>query len=158
MWCNTIYEADEIKAVLPQVIEVRGNHSDKHKEDALEGFATGAIGWLLTKSSIAGFGMNYQHCARMAFVGMSYSWEQVFQAIRRCWRFGQKREVFAHLVCAETEGKVLESFRRKELQYEELQSEMNAAMKQEQLKARYRADQYQAEMEMEIPSWLVSQR
>ena len=157
IWCNTNYEADEIRAVLPKVVEVRGSDSVTRKEEALEAFAVGGIQWLLTKSSIAGFGMNYQHCARMAFVGMSYSWEQVFQAIRRCWRFGQTREVFANLVCAETEGKVLESFRRKERQYEELQSEMNEAMRHEQLKARYHAAQYQHNLEIRIPLWLHSQ-
>lgn len=90
----------------------------------------------------------------MAFVGLSYSFENLFQAIRRCWRFGQTKPVDAHIVIAETEGAVLDNIRRKERQYEELQAEMNQAMREEQLAARHKATRYDHEMEMRLPQWL----
>jgi len=154
LWCNTNYEADAIKAVLPQSVDVRGSDSPEKKEAALIGFAEGNIQIMLSKPEIAGFGMNYQHCADMAFVGLSYSFENLFQAIRRCWRFGQTKPVNAHLVIAETEGAVLDAIRKKERQYEELQSEMNAAMRDEQLAARHKATAYEHSERMLVPSWL----
>ena len=154
LWCNTNYEADAIKAVLPQAVDVRGSDSPEKKEAALIGFADGNIQIMLSKPGIAGFGMNYQHCADMAFVGLSYSFENLFQAIRRCWRFGQTKPVSAHLVIAETEGAVLDSIRRKERQYEELQSEMNQAMREEQLATRHKATRYDHAKEMRVPRWL----
>jgi hypothetical protein len=156
IWCNTNYEADALKQMIQDAVDVRGTDTPEKKERNLIAFTDGAIQILESKPEIAGFGMNWQHCANMAFVGLSYSFENMFQAIRRCWRFGQKRPVHAHLVIAETEGAVLENIRRKERQYEELQSEMNAAMREEQLAARHKATRYDHEMEMEIPVWLRS--
>ncbi len=154
IWCNTNYEADALREIIPDVVEVRGSDNPDKKEEYLNGFATGKFSRLLSKPEIAGFGMNYQHCWNMAFVGLSYSFENLFQAIRRCWRYGQTRPVNAHLVVAETEGAVLESIRRKEKQYEELQAEMNQAMREEQLKARGKSSNYDHATEMELPKWL----
>lgn len=154
LWCNTNYEADAVKAAIPGLVEVRGSDSPDRKEKLLNGFATGDVKDLLSKPGIAGYGMNYQNCWNMAFVGLSYSFEDMFQAIRRCWRFGQTRTVNAHIVIAETEGPVLETIRRKESQYEELQAEMNAAMRDEQLQARRKATRYDHTEEMRIPAWL----
>lgn len=157
LWCNTNYEADAVRAALPEVVEVRGSDSQEKKESTILRFLDGDIKWLLSKPEIFGYGLNLQHCRDMAFVGLGYSFELLFQAIRRCWRFGQTEEVNAHLVIAETEGAVLSAIRRKERQYEELQSEMNAAMREEQLIARHKATRYDHLMPMEVPSWLVSQ-
>lgn len=157
IWCNTNYEADAVRAALPEVTEVRGSDSQDHKERVIMRFLDGDVEQLLSKPSVFGFGLNLQHCRNMAFVGLGYSFEEVFQAIRRCWRFGQTQAVNAHLVIAETEGAVLSAIRRKERQYEELQSEMNEAMREEQLAARHRAARYDHTKEMVIPQWLVSQ-
>jgi hypothetical protein len=154
LWCNTNYEADAVRALIPGIVEVRGSDHPDKKKDALIGFATGAVRYLLSKPSIAGYGMNYQNCCNMAFVGLSYSFEDLFQAIRRCWRFGQTRPVNAHIVIAETEGPVLETIKRKESQYEELQAEMNTAMREEQLQARRKATRYDHSEEMRLPAWL----
>lgn len=156
IWCNTNYEADAIRALIADVVEVRGNTPRDKKKAALIGFALGEFPWMLSKPDIAGFGMNYQHCWNMAFCGLSYSFEKLFQAIRRCWRFGQVHPVNAHMVIAETEGPVLQSIRQKEAQYEELQSEMNAAMREEQLAARHKSNKYEHLMEMEVPAWLLA--
>jgi len=155
IWCNTDYEAEAVRKVLPGVFEVRGPDSQAKKESAILGFMDGQIDWLLSKLSIFGWGLNLQHCRDMVFVGLSYSFESIFQGIRRCWRFGQTQEVHAHIVCAETEGGVLSAIRRKEAQYEELQAEMNAAMKEEQLAARHKNVKYDHLMELEIPEWLL---
>lgn len=158
IWCNTDYEAAAVRAALPGIYEVRGPDSQAKKEAAILGFMDGDIDWLLSKLSIFGFGLNLQHCRDMAFVGLSYSFESIFQGVRRCWRFGQTQPVNAHIVCAETEGGVLSAIRRKEAQYEELQSEMNMAMREEQLAARHKATRYDHEMRMEIPIWLTSEQ
>lgn len=129
IWCNTDYEADAMRAALPGVVEVHGRMTADQKESALNDFSDGLTRWLLTKPSIAGFGMNWQHCARMAFVGLSYSYESLYQALRRSYRFGQSRAVVAHLVHAESEGGVMDALTRKEAQHKEMQSSMVAAMR-----------------------------
>src|SRR5690606_37972928 len=83
-------------------------------------FAEGKIKALVTKPKIAGFGMNWQSCRNMVFVGLSDSFEQVFQAIRRCWRFGQEREVNVYIVISEQEGAVLENIKRKEADFQKM--------------------------------------
>lgn len=157
LWCNTDYEADALKQYLPEATEVRGPDSRQVKIQAIQDFLSGKVKHLISKLSIFGWGLNLQCCSHMAFVGLSYSFESVFQGIRRAWRFGQTREVFAHIVIAETEGPVLEANRRKERQYEELQAEMNAAMREEQLKARHKGKSYEHREEMKIPEWLHPQ-
>jgi hypothetical protein len=154
IWCNTDYEADALKRYLPGAFEVRGPDSPKKKEQAIEDFVSGNIKWLLSKTAIFGFGLNLQNCWNMAFVGLSYSFESMFQALRRCWRFGQTHEVNAHLVRAETEGPVMQSLRAKEAQYEELQDQMVAAMRDIQIARRYRPANYDHTMEMKLPAWL----
>lgn len=157
VWCNTNYEADAVRAALPAIVEGRGSDKPARKIEVIVGFLDGKFDWLLGKGEMWGFGLNLQFCHNMAFVGLSYSFETIFQCLRRCWRFGQQHEVNAHLVCAETEGPVMESFHRKSRQYEELQSEMNAAMREEQLLARHTATRYDHNEEIKVPSWLTSQ-
>ena len=157
LWCNTNYEADAMRAALPGVVEVRGSDSQEKKEQSVVQFLDGDIKWLLSKCSIFGYGLNLQQCRNMAFIGLSYSFEEMFQGIRRCWRFGQTGTVNAHIVVAETEGAVLSTIRHKEAMYEELQMEMNEAMREEQLVARHKSKSYVHETKMEIPKWLTSQ-
>lgn len=158
IWCGTNYEADAIRKELPGAIEVRGNDSQERKESAILHFMDSPDDWLVSKTSMFGYGLNLQFCRNMAFMGIGYSFEQFFQGVRRCWRFGQTEEVYAHIVIAETEGAVLSAIRRKEAQYEELQMEMNEAMREEQLAARHKNAKYEHEMEMEIPAWLKCER
>src|SRR6185437_2061327 len=93
IWCDTNYEADALRSAIPSAIEVRGSQSIEEKEEKLEAFATGRVKHLIGKPSMLGFGLDWSHCARMAFVGRSYSYEDWYQAVRRCWRFGQKRNL-----------------------------------------------------------------
>lgn len=126
IWCNTNYEADELKAAIPKGIECRGSDSMDRKEAALDGFSDGVQPVLITKPSIAGFGMNWQHCANMAFVGLSYSYEDYYQAIRRCWRFGQTRAVNVYIACADSERSIIDTIKKKEARHTEMKREMVA--------------------------------
>jgi len=133
LWCNTNYEADEIRKAIPNAVEVRGSDKTSHKENALNGFSSGDIQILLTKPKIAGFGMNWQHCNNVIFVGLSYSYESLYQSIRRVWRFGQRKVVDGYIVTADTETRVLETVRAKERAHNEMKRSMNGSMKRIEL-------------------------
>lgn len=94
----------------------------------------------------------------MAFVGLSYSFEQFFQAVRRCWRYGQTNPVNVHVVVAETEGPILANIRRKEAQFEELQAGMVEAMRAEQLQLKRTATRYDHNMAVIVPEWMKSEQ
>lgn len=128
IWCNTNYEADELAARIPDALEIRGDLSPDEKTRRLLAFLDGSARILITKPSIAGFGLNLQHCARIAFVGLSYSYEDFYQALRRCWRFGQTKPVGAYVVSADSELCVLETIQRKEREHRAMQAEMVRAM------------------------------
>lgn len=114
VWCNLNDESKQLCDAIPDAVEVSGSHTAEQKEAAMLGFTNGSIRVLVTKPSIAGFGMNWQHCANMAFVGLSDSYEQFYQAVRRCWRFGQDKTVNVYVITAETEGAVVSNIKRKE--------------------------------------------
>lgn len=113
-WCNLNSESEALAKAIPGAVELRGSDDDEAKERKLNDFTEGRIRVLVTKASIAGFGMNWQHCRDTGFVGLNDSFEQVFQAIRRFWRFGQTQPVNVHFIAAETEGAVVANLRRKE--------------------------------------------
>lgn len=113
-WCNLNSESEALAKIIPGAVEVRGSDSEEAKERKLIDFSEGRIRVLVTKPSICGFGMNWQHCADTGFVGLNDSFEQVYQAIRRFWRFGQAKPVNVHFIAAETEGAVVANLRRKE--------------------------------------------
>lgn len=114
IWCNLNGESEALCKAIPDAIEVTGSMDADDKEAALLSFIEGRSRVLVSKPSIAGMGLNLQFCSRMAFVGLSDSWEQFYQAIRRIWRFGQTQRVDVHLIIAETEGAVLRNIQRKE--------------------------------------------
>jgi DNA modification methylase len=133
LWCNLNDESSQLADAIPGAVEVVGSDSIEKKEDALVGFTEGKFRVLITKPKIAGFGMNWQHCHNMAFVGLSDSWEQYYQAIRRCWRFGQKHPVNVHIITAETEGAVVKNIKRKEREAANMMEELVSHMKDVQL-------------------------
>jgi superfamily II DNA or RNA helicase len=114
VWCNLNSESEALRKAIPDAIEVTGSMPIEEKEAKLEAFTEGRARVIISKPSIAGLGLNWQHCNRMAFVGLSDSWEQFYQAVRRCWRFGQTQPVDVHLIVAETEGAVLRNIQAKE--------------------------------------------
>ncbi len=127
VWCDTNYESDELLKYIPDAVEVRGD--TKHKEDLLLGFAEKKFRVLLSKPSIAGLGMNYQHCSAMVFAGLSYSFEQYYQSVRRCWRFGQTKPVDVHIIIADSDAAVASVVSRKETDHHVMQSGMAKAMR-----------------------------
>ena len=131
VWCNLNDESDALARAIPGAVEVRGSMSDAAKEDAIHRFVRGDIRALVSKPSICGFGMNFQNCRNVLFVGLSDSWEQFYQAVRRCWRFGQKRDVNAYVIAASTEGPVVRNIERKEQQAKEMMDGMVEEMKVE---------------------------
>lgn len=114
LWCGLNDEAETLARLIPGAVNVHGGWSPEDKADALLGFADGRIRVLITKPSIAAFGLNWQHCARMAFVGLSDSYEAYYQAIRRCYRYGQTRVVHAHVVLSDLESVIAANIARKE--------------------------------------------
>ena len=126
VWCNLNIESAALKKAIPDGVEVKGSDSEEHKTNSIIGFSNGDIRVLISKPSICGWGMNWQHCDRMAFVGISHSYEQYYQAIRRCWRFGQTKPVKCTVVVSTAEGKVVENIKRKEKQADKLFNEIIA--------------------------------
>lgn len=128
IWCDTDYEADALVKAFPDAAEVRGSHKREIKHERLRAFGTGHKRILITKPEIAGFGLNYQHCAHQILAGVSFSFERFYQAVRRSYRFGQSRDVNVHLVYAETEGNVVQILKDKQAEFKSMQAEMSAAM------------------------------
>lgn len=127
IWCNTNDEADKLAASIPDAVEVRGSDTSLKKEQAVDDFLSGKRRIFISKPSIAGYGLNLQCCANIAFVGLSYSFEDFYQALRRSYRFGQTHEVNAYIVQARTEGAILQTIQRKIEQHETMQREMKKA-------------------------------
>jgi len=114
IWCDLNKESNLLSKQINNSVEVKGSDSSQHKEQSLLDFQDGKIKCLVTKPSIAGFGMNFQSCHNMAFVGLSDSYEKFYQAMRRCWRFGQKHSVNVYVITTEIEGGVVKNIKRKE--------------------------------------------
>ena len=127
VWCNTNDEADKLAEYIPNCVEVRGSDTSHFKEKAVDGFLDGTNRVLVSKPSITGYGLNLQCCANIAFVGLSYSFEDFYQALRRSYRFGQTREVNAYVIQASTEGAILQTIQRKIEQHKIMQTEMKRA-------------------------------
>ena len=114
LWCGLNDEANALAALVPDAVNVQGSDSPERKAEVLEAFQDGRVRVLVTKPRIAGYGMNLQNCHRMAFVGLSDSWEQYYQSIRRCWRFGQTNPVEVSIVLSEAEQDIYHNVMRKE--------------------------------------------
>lgn len=161
-WIAWVGFNDEAQAMLDalgrRAVEVKGTDSPERKAELLEAFIDGQIGTLITKTTIAGFGMNFQHCARQAFVGINDSYEQYYQAIRRSWRFGQSRPVNVYVVISEPERTVYDNVLRKEKEAEEMAAELVrhvVAFEREELGAAVRSDTgYLAHEALRLPEWL----
>jgi len=149
VWCHLNEEGDQLERLIPDAVQVSGADSDDRKEDRMMAFASGKARVLVTKPKIGAWGLNFQHCAHITFFP-SHSFEQYYQGVRRCWRFGQKRPVHVDLVTTEGELGVLRNLQRKAEQadrmFSSLVAEMNAAI------AIDRASQFQSTIE--VPQWL----
>lgn len=156
VWCDTDFEADALARAMPDAIEVRGSHTIDRKETALAAFANGSARVLITKSSICGYGLNWQHAARQAFVGRSFSYEAWYQAVRRSWRFGQKHPVHVHIAVAEGEDQIGRVIDRKAAGHAAMKRAMTAAMKRDRSQSADVHQAYKPTHVGRIPAWLTS--
>jgi hypothetical protein len=156
IWCDTDYEADALKQTIPNAIEVRGSHTIEQKEERLEAFASGQAKHLIAKPSMCGFGLDWSHCSHMAFVGRSYSYETWYQAVRRCWRFGQTKPVHVHLVVAEGEDTISRVIDRKAGDHASMKSAMRAAMVRATSKTAATKTPYNPTSKTRLPLWMKS--
>jgi len=126
VWCELNDESAAVARAVPGAVEVKGGDSDEHKRKSMLGFADGKVRVLVTKPKIAGFGMNWQNCHNMVFVGLSDSYEALYQATRRCWRFGQTEDVTAHIVTTDQDIFTLKNVLRKEANHKDMQARLGA--------------------------------
>jgi len=130
VWCHLNDESTALAKSIPDAVDVKGSDSIDKKEQRIMDFTEGRQRVLVSKPSITGYGMNWQHCHKQAFVGLSDSFEQFYQAVRRCWRFGQELPVDVEVFTAESEGQVLANIKRKELLHHEMSDQMVDHMKE----------------------------
>lgn len=123
-WCNLNAESEMLTKLIPGAVETKGSDNDDVKETKLRDFSEGRIRVLVTKPGVAGFGMNWQHCADTGFVGLNDSFEQFYQAVRRFWRFGQTQPVTAHVIASELEGATVANIKRKEADADRMAASM----------------------------------
>lgn len=130
VWVKQNEEADEVKALIPEAVEVRGNEPPEQKEKKLLAFANNEYRVLVTKTRIASFGMNFQNCHNQVFASLDFSFEGLYQAVRRSYRFGQDHPVHIYLITTDTMANVIEAIERKEAQFKDMQTQMIAASAQ----------------------------
>ena len=157
-WCHLNSESEALAAAIDGAVEVRGSEPDHVKERKIVDFVEGRIRVLVSKPSIMGFGLNFQHCADAGFVGLNDSFEQVFQSIRRFWRFGQTKPVNVHFIASEIEGAVVANLKRKEADADRMAASLvlhMADLSSQNIRglARTRPD-YDPQQPFIVPSWL----
>lgn len=159
IWCDYNDESAVLKKKIDHCVEVKGADSPEYKAQASLDFADGSIHALVSKAAIFGFGSNFQSCHNMVFCGLSDSYERFYQAIRRCWRFGQKEPVNVYIILSEKEMNVLDNITRKQAQMDEMQKQMTALMREvtlSEIKHTTRiTTEYKPNEEMRKPSWIA---
>lgn len=157
IWCDLNFESELLTKSIPGAVEVKGSDKPEHKKNAMLGFSKGEVRVLVTKPSIAGFGMNWQNCSNMIFVGLSDSYEQYYQAVRRCYRFGQEKPVNVHIVISAKEGCVKENIERKTRDAEKMQAamiELTKEITKKELQSTKRiTTPYNPELTIALPQW-----
>jgi len=128
IWIKQNEEGETLKRMLPDAVEVKGSDSNEWKKEKLLGFANNEFRILITKIKIASFGMNYQNCRNQIFASLDFSFEGLYQAIRRSYRFGQKEEVNIYLITTDTMANVKQAIDTKQKQFEIMQDEMAKAV------------------------------
>lgn len=159
IWCDYNAESTALHSAIAESVEIVGADSPEKKADTALEFANGNIKALVSKASIYGFGMNFQKIHNMIFCGISDSYEAFYQAVRRCWRYGQEHEVNVHIIISEKERNVLENIKRKQRQMDEMQANMislmrDVTMSQIRRTTRITTD-YKPLERMELPVWIA---
>jgi hypothetical protein len=157
-WCNLNSESELLTRLIPGAVETRGSDPDDVKERKLNDFSEGRIRVLVSKPSVCGFGMNWQHCRDTGFVGLNDSFEQFYQAVRRFWRFGQTKPVNCHIISSEIEGATVANIRRKEADAERMAAAMvlhMADLSSQAVRGSVRdRPNYDPQMPVELPAFL----
>jgi hypothetical protein len=157
VWCDLNDESHTLHELINESVEVQGSDKDTHKTNSMLDFSQGKIKCLVTKPKIAGFGMNWQNCHNMIFTGLSDSYEAYYQALRRCWRFGQTKEVNVYIIISAKEGCVKQNIERKQEDFLKMQKEMTELTKEitkKELKKTCRlSTPYNPQIEMILPAW-----
>ncbi len=161
VWCGTDYEADElIKTLGDRAVEVRGSHSESIKEERLKAFQKGATQCIITKSRIAGFGLNWQHANRTTWFP-TYSFEELYQALRRLYRFGQKRTVTCTMIASENESSIVMALKKKATQHDDMKCGIAQQMRQFQIEEvvwNVSRQVYKPNKKVNVPAWLASRK
>jgi hypothetical protein len=162
VWCDLNDESHELARIINGGIEITGADTNEYKEKQMIGFTEGDVRCLISKPKISGFGMNWQQCDTMIFVGLSDSFEAYYQAVRRCWRFGQTNSVTVHIIISEAEGAVKANIERKQKDAQRMMSEMvkhTQKILEKEIKGTVKmSDGYIPTEIMQIPHWLRSER
>lgn len=157
VWCDLNDESKLLHDLINSSVEIKGSDKSEYKANEMLNFSENKTKVLVTKSLIAGFGMNWQNCHNMIFVGVSDSFEQYYQAVRRCWRFGQEKEVNVYLVIGSREGTVKDNLDRKAEQTEKMQKIMVEYTKEitsKEIRCTYRnVTEYNPTITMILPKW-----
>jgi superfamily II DNA/RNA helicase len=160
VWCHMNEESERLTKMIPGAVEVTGSMTIDQKTKNIMAFTHGDARVLVSKASVCGFGMNWQHCNNMIFAGMNDSFEQYYQAVRRCHRFGQKRRVNVHIITAETEGAVKANIERKQAQANEMACEMvshmRAITRSQIVGATSNTETYNPTVPIKLPEWIMS--
>lgn len=158
VWCDLNEESEALTKAIKGAVEVTGSDTDDHKADTMMGFSDGSVRVLVSKPKIAGWGMNWQTCDTEIFCGLSDSFEAYYQAIRRCWRFGQKNGVNVHIVVSDADGAVKANIERKQANAQRMTAEMvkyTKAILQAGVRGTVRQQEdYIPRQEMILPPWL----
>ena len=162
IWCDLNDESATLAERIPESVEVKGADSDEHKKTAMINFSKGDVKRLISKPKIAGWGMNWQNCNTVIFCGLSDSFESYYQAVRRCWRFGQKKPVDVYIITSEAEISVKQNIERKQREAQQMTAELVKYTKDilsSEIKGTIRiSEKYIAVDTMMIPDWLRSEK
>lgn len=153
VWCESNEESAALHAAIPDSVEVKGSDSSETKETRMIAFSEGRARVIVSKPSICGFGMNWQHCNKIAFASISYSYEKFYQAIRRSWRFGQTRPVDVYVIIADAELTVWRVIETKSQSHDEMKSEMRHASFKSAAAESIKIP-YLAEKTAPLPEWI----
>lgn len=156
VWCETNEESDLLAKMVPGAVEVHGSLDADEKERRLLSFVKGETRALVTKPKLAGFGLNFQHCAHAVFASISFSYEQHYQAVRRSHRFGQSEVVRNDIVIADTEAAIWNVINEKSAKHDEMKRRMAAAMKQAQ-QGHDPRKVYDKPFELSFPAWIKTE-
>ena len=157
VWCDLNDEGNTLEKLINESKNVQGSDKNEYKENTMLEFSDRKLKCLISKPKLAGYGINWQNCHNMIFTGLSDSYEQFYQAVRRCWRFGQELPVNVYIIISAKEGCVKENIERKQTDFLKMQHEMTELTKEitkKELRSTCRiSTPYEPTVKMNLPKW-----